>query len=211
MTSSAAKPTRSARKAKGHGHLRRAEILQAAEGIFLREGYQGATIRKIAEEVGVSSTALYMHFTDKDEMLLEIADNAVSPLHEICLEIAKRPLEPDARLRLMLEAYMRFGLENPNAYRLVYGSGFGPLPPARQERVNQISSRCYGLFVDAAAEMAEAGRLQVESAKLAVHVLWSSCHGAVMLRLGRTDLDWEADQMLTAAVLDSVLCGLLKA
>src|SRR5580704_17835253 len=56
------KPPRSARKAKGDGHLRRAEILQAAELIFVRDGYQGATIRKIAEEVGVSSTALYMHF-----------------------------------------------------------------------------------------------------------------------------------------------------
>ena len=56
---------RSARKAKGDGHLRRAEILEAAERIFIAEGYEGATIRKIADEVGVSSTALYMHFQDK--------------------------------------------------------------------------------------------------------------------------------------------------
>ena len=71
------KPQRSARKAKGHGHLRRAEILEAAERIFLAEGYQGATIRKIADEVGVSSTALYMHFRDKDQILLEICDGAM--------------------------------------------------------------------------------------------------------------------------------------
>jgi AcrR family transcriptional regulator len=52
------KPQKSARKAKGDGHLRRAEILAAAERIFLAQGYEGATIRKIADEVGVSSTAL---------------------------------------------------------------------------------------------------------------------------------------------------------
>ena len=46
---------RSARKAKGDGHLRRAEILEAAERIFVAEGYEGATIRKIADEVGVLS------------------------------------------------------------------------------------------------------------------------------------------------------------
>ena len=67
-------PRRSARKAKGDGHLRRAEILEAAERIFVAEGYDGATIRKIADEVGVSSTALYMHFQDKGAILLEICE-----------------------------------------------------------------------------------------------------------------------------------------
>ena len=63
---------RSARKPKGEGHVRRAEILAAAERIFVEHGYEGATIRKIADEVGLSSTALYMHFADKSEMLHEI-------------------------------------------------------------------------------------------------------------------------------------------
>ena len=80
MTLTAVQPVKSARKAKGDGHLRRAEILRAAEAIFVRDGYQGATIRKIADEVGVSSTALYMHFRDKDEILIEIAENAVGAL-----------------------------------------------------------------------------------------------------------------------------------
>src|SRR6201990_3081852 len=71
---------RSARKPKGDGHLRRAEILEAAERIFVAEGYEGATIRKIADEVGVSSTALYMHFRDKDEILLEICSGAMGRL-----------------------------------------------------------------------------------------------------------------------------------
>ena len=60
---------KTARKAKGDGHLRRAEILKAAERIFVAEGYGGATIRRIADEVGVSSTALYMHFPDKAALL----------------------------------------------------------------------------------------------------------------------------------------------
>jgi AcrR family transcriptional regulator len=64
LTAAATTARRSARKAKGDGHLRRAEILEAAERIFIAEGYDGATIRKIADEVGVSSTALYMHFQD---------------------------------------------------------------------------------------------------------------------------------------------------
>ncbi|WP_374576746.1 TetR/AcrR family transcriptional regulator [Phenylobacterium sp. J367] len=52
MSAATTTARRSARKAKGDGHLRRAEILEAAERIFIAEGYEGATIRKIADEVG---------------------------------------------------------------------------------------------------------------------------------------------------------------
>src|SRR5258708_2230877 len=113
-------PRRSARKAKGDGHLRRAEILEAAERIFVAEGYEGATIRKIADEVGVSSTALYMHFQDKGCILLEICERTLRLLFERNSEIAAKPLDAVVRVKLMLEAYMRWGMEHPNAYQLVY-------------------------------------------------------------------------------------------
>src|SRR5471030_3190284 len=111
------KPERSARKAKGDGHLRRAEILRAAERIFVAEGYEGATIRKIADEVGVSSTALYMHFHDKDEILQEICLAAMQTLLRQNTEIAAQPTDAVTRVRVLLAAYMRMGLEHPNAYR----------------------------------------------------------------------------------------------
>ena len=113
-------PHKSARKAKGDGHLRRAEILRAAERIFVAEGYEGATIRKIADEVGVSSTALYMHFRDKDQILLEICTVAMEQLAAINSEICARPVDSVSRVRMMLEAYVRFALDHPNAYRLVF-------------------------------------------------------------------------------------------
>ena len=88
MTVVLKKPHKSARKPKGDGHLRRGEILAAAERIFIAEGYSGATIRKIADAVGVSSTALYMHFRDKDQILMEISNDAIERLLELNTEIA---------------------------------------------------------------------------------------------------------------------------
>ncbi len=72
--------SRSHRKPKGEGHARRGEILAAAERIFVDHGYEGATIRKIADAVGLSSTALYMHFADKGEILQEICREAFGQL-----------------------------------------------------------------------------------------------------------------------------------
>jgi AcrR family transcriptional regulator len=209
VTLTAVQPMKSARKAKGDGHLRRAEILRAAEAIFVRDGYQGATIRKIADEVGVSSTALYMHFRDKDEILLEIAENAVSVLLASNTEISSRPLDSVTRVRMMLIAYMRFGLENPNAYRLVYLSGPDEEPGPNHERLTEISARCYEAFRSTVAEIETDGRLAVGKSELAAHILWSACHGLVALRICRTRLAWEDNEVLMSEMMDSLFDGLL--
>src|SRR5690349_24383522 len=120
MSGVATAQRKTARKAKGDGHLRRAEILEAAERIFVAEGYEGATIRKIADEVGVSSTALYMHFQDKGCILAEICERTFANLLARNRDIAQRPLDAVVRTRMMLDAYMRWGLEHSNAYQLVY-------------------------------------------------------------------------------------------
>ncbi len=66
--------TKSERKPRGQGASRRGEILDAAKRLFLTEGFERATIRKIAASVGVSSAALYLYFPDKDAILRAIAE-----------------------------------------------------------------------------------------------------------------------------------------
>ena len=112
--------TRSTRKPKGEGHSRRAEILAAAERIFVDHGYEGATIRKIADEVGLSSTALYIHFPDKGAILHDICRTAFETLIAANAESMQAAGSPEDRLRRMLAAYVAFGFANPNAYRLIY-------------------------------------------------------------------------------------------
>jgi AcrR family transcriptional regulator len=202
------KPQRSARKAKGDGHLRRAEILHAAEQIFVREGYQGATIRKIAEEVGVSSTALYMHFRDKDEILLEICEGAVATLLASNTEIASRPIDAVSRVRLMLDAYMRFGLENPNTYRLAFCST--PVQMSDRRKVaSDLGERCYARFEATVADIAAEGRLRFGDADSAAKALWAATHGLVALRITQLIADPADDEELMSVLLDSLFKGLV--
>ena len=137
-------PRRSARKAKGDGHLRRAEILLAAERIFVAHGYEAATIRKIADEVGVSSTALYMHFRDKDQILLEICTGAMEELLAGNRQISAMPIDAVARVRLMLEAYVRFAMRHPNAYQLIFCGSAEVDSIRRQHASMQLGSECSG-------------------------------------------------------------------
>lgn len=203
------KPARSARKAKGSGHLRRAEILAAAERIFLAYGYEGATIRRIAEEVGVSSTALYMHFRDKSEILVEICESAFAQLLAQNTEIFALAMDPVARVRQMLDAYMRFAFVNPNAYQVVYCSPDGSLSEAQQDSLRPMSDRCYELFVGAVARIADTGRLKGGVEETA-QVSWTACHGLVALLIARPNFVWADQEALMKLMLDSLLNGLVR-
>lgn len=200
---------RSARKAKGDGHLRRAEILRAAEAIFVRDGHEGATIRKIADEVGVSSTALYMHFRDKDQILREICQGAMAIMLANNTEISRQPIDAVARVRMMLQAYMDFGLQNPNAYRLVFCNTEDEAATGPTELVGDLGSQTYERFESVVTELAGEGRLRYGDARTATQMLWMACHGLVALRITRPTFEWQSADELAAAMLDSLLHGLV--
>ena len=189
--------------------MRRGEILEAAQRIFVAEGYQGATIRKIADEVGVSSTALYMHFKDKDEILLEISDGAINRLLEINSELSVRPIDAVTRVRLMLDAYMEFALENPNAYQLVFCAHAGVMSDAKTEATQALGDRCFQKFIDVVEEIAASGRLRTGSVDSAAQVLWTSCHGLVSLIITKPTFKWATNEELRRVMLDSMLHGLV--
>src|SRR5579872_715707 len=114
------------RKKRGQGHTRREEILLAAKDLFLSEGYEATTIRRIAEVVGVSAPALYLYFKDKEAILLGLCDQTFALLIERMAEIEKGGLSPLERLRHCGEAYARFALDNPREYWLTFMSGGTP-------------------------------------------------------------------------------------
>jgi AcrR family transcriptional regulator len=207
------KPIKSARKAKGDGHSRRIEILEAAERIFVAEGYEGATIRKIADEVGVSSTALYMHFRDKDQILHEICQAAMQALLEQNSAIAAQPIDSVTRVRLMLEAYTRMGLEHPNAYRLVFCStpraASADAAGSIQSATAEIGSDCYDRYVGVVREIAASGRLRVADPDTAAQALWAACHGLVALMITRPTVNWAPAETLTSVMVEGLLYGLV--
>lgn len=201
------RPARSARKAKGDGHLRRAEILEAAQRIFVEQGYEGATIRRIADEVGVSSTALYMHFKDKSEILVEICALQFQALIDINEALLAQEMDPVERVRRMLEGYFDFAFAHPNVYRLAYVS---PPDAERGERLIAMGRHVFESFAEGVRRIQTAGRLRAEHVDTAGKTLWASCHGLVSLVLTRPWFAWGDVRVLQKGVLDAVFAGLTR-
>ncbi len=209
MTAETLQSPRSRRKPKGEGHARRAEILAAAERIFVEHGYEGATIRKIADEVGLSSTALYMHFTEKSEILHEICSRAFAALLETHRALGDAPGGPEARLRLMLRAYVDFGFDNPNAYRLAYMTRPIELREGAQSAARELGHELYRSFEGVVEELEAARRLRGD-ARTTAQALWAGVHGVVSLIITKPYFDWADRETLVATLIEGLLGGLLN-
>ena len=201
--------SRSTRKPKGEGHARKAEILAAAERIFVEVGYEGATIRRIADEVGLSSTALYMHFSEKSEILHEICRLAFARLQEANEVVMAEGGEPEVVLRKLMQAYVDFGFQNPNAYRLTYLTRPVEARDGAESAAQMLGGDLFRAFEAIVGDVAAAGRLRGD-AKASAQTLWAGSHGIVSLMITKPYFDWVDRQTLTKTMLDALFVGLLK-
>lgn len=200
---------RSVRKPKGEGHARRGEILAAAEQIFVAHGYEGATIRKIAEAVGLSSTALYLHFKDKAEILNEICLRAFSMLLERQVAMSEAETDPEVRLRGLMVGYVNFGFENANAYRLAFMTpavlGDDGLEPVARKVAAELFEK-FEMGVRSAVE----GRVDPLRVRGLAQILWASIHGLVSIIITKPQFGWEDHRTLIETQVDILIKGLTR-
>lgn len=180
-------------------------ILDASRALLLSEGVDGLSMRKIAQKIGYSPTALYLHFPHKDAILHALLDEGLALLHadlEAALEEA--PAGTAARLRALAEAYVRWGEHNAARYEVML-----LLHPRHMERYPpekfRLARRTLGLFEDVLVGAGYDG----EAARVAGSAAWAQLHGFVALRLARRfDMRLDVDA-LRQAVIDAVVRGAL--
>jgi AcrR family transcriptional regulator len=202
---------RSARKPRGQGASRRGEILDAAKRLFLTEGYEHATIRKIAAAVGVSSATLYVYFPDKDSILQAIAEDTFETLLirlEASQQIDGTELE---RFRAGLATYIAFGLAHPDEYRLTFLAKImlpsGPGRPAAPCDV-PAADRSFSILQNGIAGLMQAGIFRESDSTLVAEAVWASLHGTTALLLDQAEHVVSPPDALIATVLDIVIAGL---
>jgi AcrR family transcriptional regulator len=130
-----AKPDlKSTRSTRSYGDLTRQRILEAAEKVFSRDGFQGATTREIAREAQVNEVTLFRHFRTRDDLLREtILYRTIAPEELAGPEILWKGDLP-GQLEKYVRKYYALLLEREALVRAVVGEG-RLLPPAVREAV----------------------------------------------------------------------------
>ncbi len=186
----------------------RALILDAARDLLFESGYAGITMRKVADQIGYSATSIYLHFRDKDDLLHALIDDGMTRLSQAIGEAYNEDGTPLERLRGMCGAYVRFGLENPAYYEVMFS-----LHPRHMQRYPaekyRAARRNIDLFVDILRAANPHNRMSVSQAQTRASVVWASLHGTVTLVLAqRIDARLDPDSFVSAA-LEHTLHGLL--
>ena len=191
----------------------RGKILDAAPELFVEEGYDAVTMRKVAERIEYSPTAIYLHFEDKAALLREIvaADFAKLAAHFQKLGRIEDPIE---RLIRVGRAYVDFGLAHPNHYRLMFGAR--PDPPAeRKVKSGDPQNDAYAFLCVAVTDAMEGKRLRPElrDPELVAQVLWSAVHGIVSLQIEHFDAlqsSVRKPRDITILMLDVLIRGMSR-
>ncbi len=120
---------------------RRAQLLRAAQEIFVAQGYHAAAMDDIAERAGVSKPVLYQHFPSKLELYLALLEHHVEALVVAVQDAMASTTDNKARVRGAITAYLDFVDGEGEAYRLVFETDLRN-DPAVRERVESMTARC---------------------------------------------------------------------
>jgi len=199
------------RKPRGQGHLRKPEILAAAKELFLSDGYEAFTTRKLAARVGLSQTGLYVYFESKEELFDSLCRQSFVTLGEDFRRAVEGAGEDMSRLRALGLAYIQFGLTHPDEYRLTFleGPGLNKMRGPDGDGAQHGAGGNVFLIIHAElARLAEAGALRPVDLSVATHTVWFGLHGLVSTFIARPGYLRADRDALIEAMLDSLENGL---
>jgi len=159
----------------------RAELCRVATERFARFGYDGVTMRQLAEALGCSPKTPYRYFKDKADILSTVRAQAFAKFAD-ALETAAASApagNPVERARRVGEAYHQFALKNWYAYRIMFDID-APFDESHADLCRE-ADRAARYITQQAEQLAEAGLIDVDP-KLFGFSLWAATHGLVMLR-----------------------------
>lgn len=136
---------------------RRAQLLDAAQQVFVHRGYHAAGMDEIAERAGVSKPVLYQHFPGKLDLYLALVDEANDQLLDAILGALASTTDNKQRVVATIEAYFEFVAADGAPHRLVFESDLNNDPRVRQraDHVDAVSSEAVARLVQEDAQVSE--------------------------------------------------------
>jgi AcrR family transcriptional regulator len=194
------------RRAREKQELRQ-EIVDAARDLFVREGFDNVSMRKIAEKIEYSPTTIYLYFLDKADLLDCIVEETFQRLEARMAGIHESIPDPRQRLIEGLRAYIDFGIEHPSDYRvafLVERKGNADSYP----RCGTMGQKLLEHVRQSVADCIRAGVFPVQDIEVASQVLWAGVHGMTSLLILRPDFAWAPRPVVTEHLIQTVIEGL---
>jgi AcrR family transcriptional regulator len=175
-------------------------ILQAALSIAAEEGWQAVTIRRVAERIEYSPSAIYKYFEDKEDILRTLLLQGFQHMVAVLERVAAQEHRPSERLRQMAAVYWDFVWHQPTVYQLMFDL---------KGKIHEVEEAKAAFLVVRAAieEWSQANGVKMVDPDQAVEMMWATMHGFVALTMAQYIYGGptRAKETLTQAVSDLLL------
>jgi AcrR family transcriptional regulator len=199
---------RRSRARRGEGERLRTEILDATEALLLQTNDADAvSLRAVAEAVGVTPPSIYIHFESKEDLIVEVCERGFAALADFTRHSVAGIVDPVEVLKAMGRAYVQFGIEHPEQYRVLFMVRTPELGGTRvHEAVMQVSG--FSKLVDAVQACIDAGAISQGDAFFYACQLWTGVHGITSLLITKPVFPWPEQQALIEGCIDTICRGL---
>ena len=169
-----------------HGDLRNALVVGALK--LMEKDGESFSLRDLAKRVGVSAPALYSHFVDKEALLVAVAIAGFDQLKE-CLEDAIGQIQdPQQQFIQMGQAYVKFGMDNPALYKLMFSGEELPAKRFKFPEIKEAGNRSFQALTSMLGEMQKNGFMRPGHLELDAFTIWAHVHGlASLIITGRVE------------------------
>lgn len=188
-----------------HKEELRRVILDAAREIFVYQGYESFSMRRLAEKIEYSPGSVYLHFKNKEELFECLVDESFARLLETLSTLGnkKKIQDPVGELRQGMWAYVDFGLRNPNDYRFAF-----MLRPPMEKRPYKVHGAFESLR-NMVLRCVEEKRFRAVDVETTSQAIWACVHGITSLLIQRPAFPWVVRKKLVAQVINIAVDGLV--
>ncbi len=194
------------RRAKEKEQLRR-QILLAARELFVNEGYENVSMRKIANKIEYSPTTIYLYFKDKADLLDSVCQETLLNLLNTLEQLKRDKSDPVETLKKSGQAYVEFGLKYPQDYKLTF-----VIRPQFQRGLGlqegSVGENVFNYLREMVSECIQQKRFRQMDVETTGQVLWSAVHGVTLLLIDFPDFPWTEKDKLIDTVIHTTIEGL---
>ena len=194
------------RRAREKEQLRR-RILSAARELFVTEGYENVSMRKIADMIEYSPTTIYLYYKDKADLLDSVCKETLLHLLNTLDLLRKDKSDPVETLRKSGKAYVEFGLKYPQDYKLTF-----VVRPQFQKGLGlqegSVGERVFSYLRTIVSECIRQKKFRQVDVETTGQVLWSAVHGVTLLLIDFPDFPWTEKEKLIDMVIHTMIEGL---
>ena len=196
-------------KSYHHGNLKDA-LIEEALIVVKSDGVKSITLRELTKKLGTSRSAIYRHYSSKDELIKAVIIAGLEKLENTIIPIVKNNDTVLNRFYATGKAYLTFAQDNPNIYRMIFGN---EVEQQREESCDIKDENTTKVFHALAALVTEAQEKELFKEGdpiLQATYIWSSMHGLANLYIdGHLHIKDNIDELYELS-FDTIINGMKR-